>query len=173
MADAWLDVCHVLESFGSGRANSISRFQEWFLSPKCLIFLGGQAIFSCRKGTWREDITAERKPQFLQSSVLPLNDVDFSYVGVGYELHPHQRNFQKFDFQEDFGFLLMLTLMEYFERRLTYEADILNAFAGVLNVYAESAKSTVVMGSITRFLDFFLLFELPYRKQQRREGFPS
>jgi len=52
----------------------------------------------------------------------------------------------------------MMTLWEYFERNLTYDTDILNAFAGVLIEFANAANSTVVMGSITRFLDYLLLF---------------
>jgi hypothetical protein len=127
-------------------------------------------VFSCRKGTWREDLTAEREPQDIRH---PLNDVDFSYVGVGYELHPHRRESQRLDIQKNLGFLLMMTLWEYFERKLTYDADILNAFEGVLKEFADTEKSTVVMGSITRFLDYMLLFQLDYQKEQRREAFPS
>lgn len=64
------------------------------------------------------------------------------------------------------------TLRDYLCRRLTYDTDILNAFSGILNSFSQSLKSTVVMGSITRLLDWSLGFVIS-GGEDRRKQFPS
>tara|TARA_R110002003_G_scaffold184_10_gene14455 strand:+ start:12602 stop:13798 length:1197 start_codon:yes stop_codon:yes gene_type:complete len=134
-----------------------------------LIFVGGQVIFSCRAATWRENIVAEREPT---GELYPLNAIDLSYVSIDYELRPGRQYGIKFDPTMDFNMVFTHTLRDYLCRRLTYDTDILNAFSGVLDSFSQSLESTVVMGSITRLLDWSLGFEIS-RGDGRRKEFPS
>jgi len=99
--------------------------------------------------------------------------MDFSYVNVGYELRPHRRYLRQYDLEKDINLILMMTLREYLGRRLTYDTDVLNAFSGVLNDFGRVLKSTVVMGSITRLLDWSIHFSVGSRNVERRDEFPS
>jgi hypothetical protein len=65
----------------------------------------------------------------------------------------------------------MMTIREFLERRLTYESDVLHALQGILNDFALLVRSTSVMGTVVRLLDWAILFELQSR--QRRTEYSS
>ncbi|KAH7079247.1 heterokaryon incompatibility protein-domain-containing protein [Paraphoma chrysanthemicola] len=141
-------------------------YQEWFLSSRCLIFLESQVVFSCRYATFREDIISED----LVPKWHRLNDVDFSYLCLDYELRPYRRYMLQRDLRRDLGDILMLTIREFLERKLTYDDDVLNAFQGVLRDFATLAQSEMVQGTIVGLLDWAILFET---HGSRRRTFPS
>lgn len=102
-----------------------------------------------------------------------MNPKDYSYVNIGYELRPYRQYGLKFDPTKDLNIILMMTVQEYLQRRLTYDTDILNAFSGVLHQVGHDLGSSVVMGSISRFLDWSILFVIDEHETQRRDEFPS
>jgi hypothetical protein len=75
------------------------------------------------------------------------------------------------DLKGDLGDILMMTIREFLERKLTYEADVLNAFQGVLRDFASLVQSEAVMGTIVRLMDWAILFGVA--TQERRKDFPS
>lgn len=132
-----------------------------------MIFFDSQVVFSCRYATWCEDIVGESGPR---RELVELNDVDFSYLSLDYELRPHRRFLLQSNLQKDIGGILERTLREYLQRQLTYESDVLNAFQGILDYFAVVLRSSTVMGAIVRILDWAILF---WTGSERREQFPS
>ncbi|KAM7215181.1 Heterokaryon incompatibility protein (HET) domain containing protein [Rhypophila decipiens] len=142
-------------------------YQEWFYSSRCLIFLEGQVVFSCRCATWREDVIFE---QGEPNKITNLNNVDFSYMCLGYELRPFRRFYLQRDIARDIGDILMNTIHEYRTRKLTYDGDILNAFQGVLADFARLLDSKELMGAVLGVLDWCILVQV---QGVRRTQFPS
>lgn len=105
-----------------------------------------------------------------RAQLLPLNNRDFSYVAVGYELRYTRRAGLSYNLKGGDGVVLMLIIRAYLERNLSDERDILNAFQGVLDLFASYYNTTSIMGNLARFLDLAVSLET---YGERREYFPS
>ena len=97
-----------------------SRYQEGYLSARCLVILEGKAFFSCRAAVWREDVMAEVE------GVVPLEGANT--LGRTLSPWPLRRYAQQ--------------VGAYTMRQLTYQSDALNAFSGVGKALAASMAST-------------------------------
>ena len=61
---------------------------------------------------------------------------------------------------------------EYIYREISYESDVLNAFAGLLHIFSRFFRCKTLVGLPESLLDVALLWK-PTRQLQRRSGFPS
>ena len=61
---------------------------------------------------------------------------------------------------------------EYTHREISYESDVLNAFAGLLHIFSRFFRCKTLLGLPEGLLDVALLWK-PTRQLQRRSGFPS
>lgn len=63
-------------------------------------------------------------------------------------------------------------LQQYTSRRLSYDADVMNAFAGVSQFFSAVAASDMVHGLLSDFFDWCVLWT-SQTVLERRSGFPS
>lgn len=104
---------------------------------------------------WREDIVAEH------SSVYSYYDTDGAFVFDAFtspEQPPHK----------DYA----ASLHEFSRRKISFDWDILNAFAGISNVLAARLDALMRYGIPDSLFDWALLWEPSYMLR-RRPGFPS
>ncbi len=130
-------------------------YQERFFSKRCLYFINGQAIFQCRRACWREDIQAEDP------------DVERNSDMIGKYNFESLANSQMTPLEHYQG-----CLYEYSRRHLTFNADTLNAFAGILKVLSVRLNSPMINGLPSSIFDWALLWE-PSQDLRRRLEFPS
>lgn len=130
--------------------------QEEFFARRKLIFVGGQVFFECREARWQEDVV-------LENPRLRTKD-----RGWGRLLPPAE------------GLSVFLTYSQivhnYTSRRLTWELDILDAFAGISNYWAEKFGATMKYGLPNAAFDWALLWEPQEPLSNRELGastFPS
>ena len=139
----------------------VQRYQESCLSQRSLIFLEGLVIFQCRCALWREDIYLENVE--VQTSF----DMTFkhSISGTTAAGEPHS----------DY----VGSLYEYSSRQLTYDSDVLNAFAGVLGVLCERMSNgrnpelEHAYGLPTYVFDWAILWEPNISVHRKSNGWPS
>lgn len=130
--------------------------QEEFFARRKLIIIGGQAFFECRNARWQEDI-------FLENPMIRTMD-----ISRGCPLPPDEGRsvFVAYD----------QMLRDYTSRQLTKEQDILDAFAGISNYWAEQFGATMKYGLPNSAFDWALLWE-PQQLMRRRDlddrSFPS
>ncbi|RMZ89260.1 hypothetical protein DV736_g3502, partial [Chaetothyriales sp. CBS 134916] len=136
-------------------------YQESCLSRRCLFFFDGQVSFRCRCALWREDVYLENVE--VQTSF----DMTFkhSISGTTAVGEPHS---------DYIG-----SLYEYSSRRLTYESDMLNAFAGVLGVLCERMSNgrrpelDHAYGLPTYIFDWALLWQPNISARRKSNMWPS
>lgn len=133
---------------------SFKRFQERFLSKRCLFFINGQAIFQCRRIRWREDIYAEER------------SIDRTFDSYSMDDAANSSSLKSpLDMYDS-------CILNYTCRKLSYGDDILNAFAGILNFLSVKLGSLMAYGLPCSTFDFSLLWE-PVQALERRHKFPS
>ncbi|MCJ1247930.1 hypothetical protein MMC30_005145 [Trapelia coarctata] len=136
-------------------------YQEKCLSRRCLIFINGQVMFQCRSAVWREDVFLEHVD--VEDSFEML--VKHSISGRGATGEP---------FSDYAG-----SLYEYSSRHLSYDSDILNAFAGISGVLTERMSNertpelNEVYGLPTYFFDWAILWTPNKTAHRRSGGWPS
>ncbi|KAK2771119.1 hypothetical protein CKAH01_14483 [Colletotrichum kahawae] len=131
-------------------------FQEYFLSPRRIIFIDSQVCYLCRNCCWRED---DAQGQMLSSNISP----DDSYMSV--------LNFTWMDDEVDTHVMLSNMLWHYTTRKLTYPSDILNAMDGIFRALSFRCKCSFFQGMPVAALDLYLLFNIAPTKRCR--SFPS
>ena len=131
------------------------RYQEMCFSTRCLVFLNGTAYFQCRQAVWREDWTLEHP------------------TAVRFFLHEMDNRFmQNMDLLGQYRH----SLREYTRRKLTYQDDAVNAYAGVLAaqpaIFGGFPLGPACCGLHIGLIDWVILFYLG-RGATRHRGMPS
>jgi hypothetical protein len=137
-------------------------FQEEFFSPRRLIFVNGQVIFCC--GTdwaFREDIVSEYQVFGMEDYVYKLPKPAFSGTAMLRFLGKGSSN------------LLGGVITKYSSRELSYQSDILNAFAGVLDMMKNDLGAEMCFGLLSSALTHEMSWRLSGKSALRRLGFPS
>jgi hypothetical protein len=156
-----ISIANLIPSLGASIASSFweSRgwtFQESLLSHKKLIFTPDQTYYHCEHGECSEDTHDNiHKIMEIAASAIPLR--------LNIE---NQSNWK----------IYRNVVAEYCKRYLSYESDILNAFAGIAGYMSEAvfAGAPLIMGIPSCSLEVGLLWH-PAEKLRRRAGdqFPS
>ena len=151
-------------------------FQERLLSRRLIIFTHGQVIWHCRKMICREDMTVEDsgvpyKPlQWLSLKPRHLGvDTGRHWRDGTIEITRHgvMRIVRSATFRE-----YVKMIEQYTHREMSYQSDILNAFAGLLHIFSLCFKCSTFFGLPESLLDISLLWR-PTQPLERRNGFPS
>lgn len=118
-------------------------------------------MFQCHSVLWREDVYLEHV------------DVEESFdITVKHSISGRSATNEPFS---DYA----VSLYEYSSRNLSYDSDILNAFAGILGVLTERMKNertpelNEVYGLPTYFFDWAILWEPNKTARRRSGGWPS
>ncbi|GME36487.1 hypothetical protein MMC22_011993 [Neofusicoccum parvum] len=114
-------------------------FQERHLSNRILFLVGGQAIYQCQVGMYREDITS-----------------DLTVAADGLEVC---ENYRLSKWTEDSFVQYMGLVHHYSTRQLSYDGDVLNAFTGVSKVLSTMLETTFHWGLPVSLFDWALLWE--------------
>ncbi|KAM6487698.1 heterokaryon incompatibility protein-domain-containing protein, partial [Trichoderma sp. SZMC 28011] len=133
-------------------------YQEYFCSPRRLIFVAGQLIYRCNTIRWLEDLATEQISPFKASYQLKRDGEDLYWEPPNYP-----------DKSSPFDYTTYVTT--YLERYLTHDNDILNAFAGIMN-YAKDDGLITLHGLTEQFFGYDMLWKHS-RWASRRPGFPS
>lgn len=138
----------------------MSRFQEESFARRRLIFLKEQVIFQCYTAVWREDVHLEDVKG--EESLATIGKHYTS--GRGCAGVPHS----------DY----MGCLHQYTSRHLTYDSDVLNAFAGMTTILTKRINDSnhqlhQLYGLPTFLFDWALLWECLDPDRRRRSGWPS
>ena len=151
-------------------------FQERLLSRRLIVFTHGQIIWHCRKMICREDMSVEDSgvpyPPLQWLSLKPQHvglDTGSKWIDGSTEITRHgaTRLVRSVVFAE-----YTRAIEEYTHREISYESDVLNAFAGLLHIFSRFLRCKTLLGLPEGLLDVALLWK-PTRQLQRRSGFPS
>ena len=150
-------------------------FQERLLSRRLVVFTHGQMIWHCRGMICREDMSVEDSgvpyPQLQWLSLRPQHmgvdtgsKIDRSTETTRYGATRLVRSAVFAEYTK--------VIEEYTHREISYESDVLNAFAGLLHIFSRFFRCKTLLGLPESLLDVALLWK-PTRQLQRRSGFPS
>jgi hypothetical protein len=139
-------------------------YQEYFFAKRRLLFLSGQMVYQCNTIRWREDIAQEHLEKGL---------VHFQVDGAGNRMswEPPAKRFPNAESGRWSRHSFNTYLETYLDRNLTFDNDILNAFAGIIQE-AESKKLKCYWGLMEKNIGIDMLW-LPCKWLIRRPGFPS
>ena len=139
-------------------------YQEFVLSKRLLVFSESQAYYSCEQAASAEDYVDRLCSD--GSQVLNRTPADTEVIILA-------------DQAENFPTYWRNLVKEYTNRRLTFEADGLNAARGVIAAYCRSINESSVCGLLLSVLFEYSLLWFPTRTLKRRlttkgtEAFPS
>ncbi|KAH9211708.1 heterokaryon incompatibility protein-domain-containing protein [Leptodontidium sp. 2 PMI_412] len=159
-------------------------FQERILSRRRLFITESQVIFECSRGKAYEELT-----------YLPQQPREAREEDPGSPQDPETERAKQFEEQEwcqipafspwsrydpdhdiDFNMKSSTSLVDYFHwvedytsRQLSYDSDILNAFAGVGNFLTESLNSRLIFGLPERYLPQTLMWSCLGPAERRTE----
>ena len=151
-------------------------FQERLLSRRLVIFTHGQMLWHCRKMICREDMTvADSGVPYTPLQWLSLKprylgvDAGRNWIDGSIEITRHGATqlVRSATFAE-----YIKAIEQYTHREMSYQSDILNAFAGLVQIFSRCFKSKTCFGLPECLLDIGLLWE-PTQQLTRRKGFPS
>ena len=151
-------------------------FQERLLSRRLIVFTHGQMIWHCRRMICREDMSVADSgvpyPPLQWLSLKPQHmgvDTGSKWIDGSTEITRHgaTRLVRSAVFAE-----YTRAIEEYTHREISYQSDVLNAFAGLLHIFSRFFRSKTLFGLPENLLDVALLWK-PTRQLQRRDGFPS
>ena len=151
-------------------------FQERLLSRRLIVFTHGQMIWHCRKMICREDMSVQDSgvpyPPLQWLSLKPQHmgvDTGSKWIDGSTEITRYgaTRLVRSAVFAE-----YTRVTEEYTHREISYESDVLNAFAGLLHIFSRFFRCKTLLGLPEGLLDVALLWK-PTRQLQRRSGFPS
>ena len=151
-------------------------FQERLLSRRLIIFTHGQMVWHCRKMICREDMSVADSgvpyPPLQWLSLKPQHmgvDTGSNRIDGSTEITRHgaTRLVRSAVFAE-----YTRAIEEYTHREISYQSDVLNAFAGLLHIFSRFFRCKTLLGLPESLLDVALLWK-PTRQLQRRSAFPS
>lgn len=127
-------------------------FQEMLFSGRALIFTPEQVYWQCQKASWREDSLWEitKSPTLYRHS--------FSSMELR---HPWASDVSSFER------IYRKVVEEYSARSLTYEADRLDAFEGILQALKRQADQTFLWALPTSFLGSALTWPCESSSERR------
>ena len=135
-------------------------FQEILLARRVLVFGTNALWFRCERGLWEED----RVDGFTDQSLQNPSGTFRHLVEMGHQpSHALELNFQRY----------ALLVKRYTHRRLSYDADALNAIAGILKVLRPSFRGEFIHGLPSTELDLALLWAPAGNLRWRTGNFPS
>src|SRR2546423_2146294 len=131
-------------------------------SRRNLIFVHGQVFFKCcRDFPCLEDILSEGQIYGMEDYTYKLPSDD---VVEGSRMMPMMRKMWRYFFPS--------ILSDYTARKLTYQSDALNAFAGISEMLNNQCDVNISFGMPTSCLSLDLVW-MPPTYLRRRAGFPS
>ena len=141
-------------------ADQACRYQEEEYSRRKLVLINDQVYFRCLGGTRTDNLT----PSFSgdETNFIPAQNKAGDPIRRYFQDQPYQC----------VSMTYFRSVENYTGRTLTYQSDILNAFAGILAIQEREFSSKSFQGLPTAIFDMALLWQ-PFRKLQRRKGFPS
>ena len=151
-------------------------FQERLLSRRLIVFTHGQMIWHCRRMICREDMSVADSgvpyPPLQWFSLKPQHmgvDTGSEWIDGSTEITRHgtTRLVRSAVFAE-----YTKAIEEYTHREISYQSDVLNAFAGLLHIFSRFFRCKTLLGLPESLLDVALLWK-PTTQLQRRSGFPS
>lgn len=151
-------------------------FQERLLSRRLIVFTHGQMIWHCRRMICREDMSIVDSgvpyPPLQWLSLRPQHmgvDTGSKWIDGSTEITRYgaTRLVRSAVFAE-----YTRVIEEYTHREISYESDVLNAFAGLLHIFSRFFRCKTLLGLPESLLDVALLWK-PTRQLQRRSEFPS
>ncbi len=151
-------------------------FQERLLSRRLIVFTHGQMIWHCRRMICREDMSVVDSgvpyPPLQWLSLKPQHmgvDTGSRWIDGSTEITRHgaTRLVRSAVFAE-----YTRAIEQYTHREISYQSDVLNAFAGLLHIFSRFFRCKTLLGLPESLLDVALLWK-PTRQLQRRSGFPS
>lgn len=139
--------------------------QEQLLSQRLLVFTDRMVFFECKQTTFREDVILESDEGEVSLSMWqPVTRILDSANGL--KLSGKKDRMETGMQLEKFRDIVS----QYCSRALSYEEDVLNAFAGILNTFVP-AFGEFRFGIPTRFLSLMLLWKAEGRlRATRRTG---
>ncbi|KAL8916882.1 MAG: hypothetical protein Q9208_008284 [Pyrenodesmia sp. 3 TL-2023] len=129
-------------------------YQEEFFAKRKLIFVGDRVFFECHNASWQEDTVLDDR--MMQSKP---NRPSITWQRGG-SIYSSYRD----------------SVYEFTSRQLTFPIDVMNAFAGVSNYWAESFGATMKYGLPNSVFDWAILWRgRPSLRQRQGEGctFPT
>ncbi|KAI4174775.1 MAG: hypothetical protein LQ346_008191 [Caloplaca aetnensis] len=120
-------------------------YQEEFFARRKLIFAGDRVFFVCDMARWQEDISSEGR--MMQSKrAWPSKPLLGDSINLPYRT----------------------SVQDYTSRQLTFPSDVMNAFAGVSNYWAELFGATMKYGLPNSVFDWAVLWRAlqPLRQRQ-------
>ncbi|KAK7526797.1 heterokaryon incompatibility protein-domain-containing protein [Phyllosticta citriasiana] len=135
-------------------------FQERLLSKRVLVFTETQAYWNCRSAVFSEEFAAEeiRNPFYRHLSIGQSylhRDIPDQEVAPG-----------------EFCLLYEGLLTAYRQRRLTYQSDILNAFAGISEILSMRQNDTYTWGISQAYFSYALLWHFTGYHKRHDEKVP-
>jgi hypothetical protein len=131
-----------------------TRFQEFQLSHRSVIFINNQIYFRCRHCTWCEETCDDDFPatsnQSAGSMLSYVSDPDISAESA-----------------------YQIILLYYSSRQLTKDSDAINAISALLKPLAIRMKAPLLEGLPTSSFDMSILFFRRRNTLRRRREFPS
>lgn len=131
-------------------------YQERFLSRRSLTFTDSHVFFQCQRVVWCEDVAAEEKKiidYHQMEDYLPLDwspERNEHMYKLHYALHVHKStNWVEY----------LRTVEEYTPRMLSFDSDVLAAFAGMNKVLSSMFRSRLLYGLPESLFDCALLWQ--------------
>jgi hypothetical protein len=159
-------------------------FQERVLSPRRLYITESQVIFECQSGRAIEDVTHYLPPRVNEHGIqvnLPYDDPN-----PGRKEDENLRGFSpppsSSGHRDKYCISDSTSLMDYFDwvedhtsRQLSFETDILNAFAGVGNALSRSLSTGMIYGLPEKYISQALLWicKTSFRRRISAPNIPS
>ncbi|KAH6710618.1 heterokaryon incompatibility protein-domain-containing protein [Leptodontidium sp. MPI-SDFR-AT-0119] len=132
-------------------------YQEFFSARRKLIFINGQVTLICRNESYREDLVRSHTTIFQ------------TFMRLGpQEWQPPLQDQLSIELHQSF----MQYIEEYTKRKLSFDSDILNAFAGVINLFRSDVQLGSTFGIPNNTFGLDILWN-PEEYLERRGGLPS
>lgn len=138
-------------------STNLLSYQEFFSARRKLIFTNGQVTLICRNGSYREDLVRSHTTIFQ------------TFMRLGpQEWQPPLQDQLSTELRESF----MRYVEEYAKRKLSFDSDILDAFAGVINFFRSDVQLGSTFGIPNSTFGLDILWN-PEEYLERRDGLPS
>jgi hypothetical protein len=131
-------------------------YQERFLSKRSLTFTDSYIFFQCQQVLWCEDVAAEDKEIIDYHQMEDYLPIDWSseHNDHMYKLHYALHVYKSTNWVE-----YLRTVEEYTPRMLSFDSDILAAFAGMSRVLSSMFQSRLLFGLPESLFDCALLWQ--------------
>jgi hypothetical protein len=144
-------------------------YQERVLSRRCLYLADNQALFQCREGCIPEAMWTSKDLSNMERLMATENTPDkFDF------LNPLSKMWQSIAYgvtpSDEFWRTYTQLVRQYSSRSLSYNVDILHAFAGIITVLNRHTPSDFAQGLPLRFVDVALFWYQRGRLERRYTG---